>query len=614
MDRPPVPITSLTPELAEQLRGRALDVLSYLVKTNSATTYFKESDVLSRFRSALHLTDGSSNGLLQAVDQTCSAKELFEVYHNNVALSVYEDYLPFISRFFEQPCKKSSVENLMAPGLPCFIAHSSGTSGGATKHFPKYRHPDHMSMSTSEAMKMSNPTSKSGGKNCIMYSLGYRQVVAPLDEDGNMDGQIPVCLMTSGVIRVSNNMVVERDAIYSTIKVPNCSSPLAVSFIPNYKSFLFMHALFALVEPKLETINTLFTTTCRDLCRAIHDHWDDFIHCIETGTIPDLEGIEQVKNNLQRFLKPNPDRAGELREIGRATGTPGWFRQIWPELRAILATASGPFATVIPEIRHYIGPDVSLQTLSIASSEAFLALAYDPTDLNLYKIVGSDDVIEFLPVDEPEESKYLAQTVLLPQACARDTNAHPYNRKTENGKKNKKGLTTRDTGSRDTPGEMVETAGDETRERHTLATDIESMHIRIANEVTTETQLRSVIDTTSDLLGGVSEFCVCTDYRESVGRYAFFVELQGNLGKDSAATPAALHDELQKLNENYLRDSQSGKIGVPAVRVLRPGTFGDFREWKIRTNNIAAGQVKVPIVVWDDVNRAWLEERVMRDI
>ncbi|KAI6151501.1 GH3 auxin-responsive promoter-domain-containing protein, partial [Pisolithus tinctorius] len=484
---------------------RALDVLSYLVKTNSATTYFKESDVLSRFRLA--------------------AKELFEVYHNNVALSVYEDYLPFISRFFEQPCKKSSVENLMAPGLPCFIAHSSGTSGGATKHFPKYRHPDHMSMSTSEAMKMSNPTSKSGARTAS-YSC---------------------CLMTSGVIRVSNNMVCCTEQTF--LAFPNCSSPLA--------SFLFMHALFALVEPKLETINTLFTTTCRDLCRAIHDQW--------------------------RFLKPNPDRAGELREIGRATGTPGWFRQIWPELRAILATASGPLPL------HYIGPDVSLQTLSIASSEAFLALAYDPTDLNLYKIVGSDDVIEFLPVDEPEESKYLAQTWNV-----------------ELGKKYEVVLTTRD-------GFWRYRLGDVPLVSISRWVIIFSMHIRIANEVTTETQLRSVIDTTSGLLGGVSEFCVCTDYRESVGRYAFFVELQGNLGKDSAAAPAALHDELQKLNENYLRDSQSGKIGVPAVRVLNPGTFG-LQRVEDQDEQHRCGQVKVPIVVWDDVNRAWLEERVMRDI
>ncbi|KAI6033665.1 hypothetical protein BKA83DRAFT_4179361 [Pisolithus microcarpus] len=69
---------------------------------------------------------------------------------------------------------KSSVENLMATYIPRFIAHSSGTLGGATKHFAKYRHPDHMSLSSSEAMrKLNPPTSNGGGKNRIMYSLGY---------------------------------------------------------------------------------------------------------------------------------------------------------------------------------------------------------------------------------------------------------------------------------------------------------------------------------------------------------------------------------------------------------------------------------------------------------
>ncbi|KAI5991936.1 hypothetical protein EDD15DRAFT_2530579 [Pisolithus albus] len=114
-----------------------------------------------------------------------------------------------------------------------------------------------------------------------------------------------------------------------------------------------MHVLFALVEPKLETINTLFTITCRDLCRAIHDQWNDFIRCIETDAIPDLEGIDKVKENPQvrwRFLQPNPNRAEELCRIGKATETSGWFKRLWPELRVILATAGGPFSTVIPGV------------------------------------------------------------------------------------------------------------------------------------------------------------------------------------------------------------------------------------------------------------------------
>ncbi|KAI6011140.1 GH3 auxin-responsive promoter [Pisolithus marmoratus] len=592
---PPVPITSLTPELAERLREQTLAVLSYLVKTNSATTYFKESVVLPQFRAALHFTDDHS----QVDTLIYSAQELFEIYHNNVELSVYEDYLPIITRFFEDPCNKSSVENLMAPGLPVFIAHSSGTSGGAAKHFPKYRHPEHMSKAMTETVRVAIPQSKNAGKNCIMFSLAYRQVVTPLDEDGDITKYIPVCLLTSGLGRVEYNMPVEKDDVSATMKIPTCSSPTAVSFISNYKSFLFMHALFALVEPKLEIINTVFATACRDLCRTIDDRWEDLIHSIETGVIPDIDGIETMKDNLQHFLQPSPDRAEELRRVGKATGTHGWFKQIWPQLRAILANASGPFSIVVPEIRHYVGPDVSIQTLVIASSEVYLAVAYDPRDLNLYKVVGSDDVIEFLPVDEPEESKYLAQSWNI-----------------ESGKKYEVVLTTRDGFWRYRLGDVIEVAGFDPRDGQPLIRYIErrNAHIRLANEVTTETQLRNVVDATSDLFGGVSEFCVSPDYRQAAARYAFLVELQGDPGANISAVPTALHAQLQKCNENYLKDSRVGKIGVPCVRVVRPGTFGDFREWKVRTKRAASGQVKVPVVVWGETDCAWLEEHVMYDI
>ncbi|KAI6141048.1 hypothetical protein BKA82DRAFT_34098, partial [Pisolithus tinctorius] len=110
--------------------------------------------------------------------------------------------------------------------------------------------------------------------------------------------------------------------------------------------------------------------------------------------------------------------AAELRRIGKATDTPGWFRQIWPQLRVILANASGPFATLIPEIRHYAGPDVSVH------------------------VVGSDDVIEFLPVEKPEESKYLAQSWNV-----------------ELGRKYEVVLTTRDEFWRYRLGDVVEIAG-----------------------------------------------------------------------------------------------------------------------------------------------------------
>ncbi|KIN95149.1 hypothetical protein M404DRAFT_34404 [Pisolithus tinctorius Marx 270] len=530
------PFTSLTPELTERLREQTLNVLSYLVKTNSATTYFKESAILPQFRAALHLTDGQ----IEPLD--FSATELFEIYRNNVGLSIYEDYFPVISRLFERQCNMSSVENLMAPGLP----------------------------------------SNNAGKNCSLVSLTYRQVVTPLDGDGDIAKHIPVCLVSSGCYRIENSMPVENDAFSVTLKIPRYSSPIAISLIPNYKSGLFMHALFALAEPKLETISIMFTTACRDLCRTIDNRWEDLIHCIETGVITDLDGIAAVKDNLQDFLQPNPDRVEELRRIGKTTDTPGWFRQIWPQLRVILANASGPFATLIPEIRHYAGPDVSVQSVVIASSEAFFGRC-------------------FLPVDKPEESKYLAQSWNV-----------------ELGRKYEVVLTTRDGFWRYRLGDVVEIAGFNPRDgppliRYMGARFIFQVNLMYLTLVAAAT-LRNVIDATSDLFGGVSEFCVSPDYRQAVARYAFFVELQGDPGANISAVPTALHDQLQKHNENYLRDSQMGKIGVPCVRVVQPGTFGDYRGWKVATKGAAAGQVKVAVVIWVEADRAWLEERVMYDI
>ena len=200
---PPQPISSLPLELLASLQQRTQAVLSYLVKTNSISTYFKDADSLLAFRDALGLTTHGQldSGLLSKPDL------LFKTYHDTVPLTDDHNYRPFVSRFFEQPCRTSAVENLMAPGMPFFIVHSSGTSGGTPKCYPKYRHPEHMSTSTSHVMTSSSPVSKNGGKNCIVYSLVSRQVVASLNDDGEVDQRMPVCIMSTGTVRMFKDMV-----------------------------------------------------------------------------------------------------------------------------------------------------------------------------------------------------------------------------------------------------------------------------------------------------------------------------------------------------------------------------------------------------------------------
>ncbi|KAL4073475.1 GH3 auxin-responsive promoter, partial [Scleroderma citrinum] len=592
----PQPITSLTAELLASLQQRTQAVLSYLVKTNSISTYFKDANSLSAFRDALGLT---TQGQLDS-DLLSDADQLFSTYRDTVSLTDDRDYRPFVSRFFEQPCRTSAVEHLMAPGMPFFIVHSSGTSGGTPKCYPKYRHPEHMSTSTSHVMTASNPVSKNSGKNCIVYSLISRQVVTSLNDDGEIDRRMPVCLMSTGTVRMFNDMYVDRDPIYQTVKIPNHSSPMAVCYIQNYKSMLFVHALFAVQERQLELINTMFATVFRDFCCAVGGNWDTILDCIETGKIPDLEGISHVRENLERYFKADPQRAAELREVD--TKTSGWFTKVWPDLHTVFAISSGLFGMAVPEIQHYIGPDIPLNTLGITCSEAFLALPYDQRDPSLYKVVGSDDIIEFLPEHAPEESQYVIQSWNV-----------------EVGQRYEIILTTRDGFWRHRLNDIVEVVGFDPRDGQPIIHYISvrsKLHLgglRVANEITTEDQLRQVVVSASKVLGTVSEFCTALDFRMSTGRYAFYVELQNEIPPSASSAPHLLHDVISEHNVNYRTESLCGKIGKPVVRVVRRGTFGEYREWKVREDNIAAGQIKVPTVVSRPEILQFLEERVVQE-
>lgn len=108
---------------------------------------------------------------------------------------------------------------------------------------------------------------------------------------------------------------------------------------------------------------------------------------------------------------------------------------------------------------------------------------------------------------------------------------------------------------------------------------------------------------------------ICKPHGTRVGRGSKSSKLKCfflHTGTNAVTAPSSLHASLQNVNENYLRDSLSGKIGVPAVRALRAGAFEEFRKWT--RGSAAVGTVKVPVVVWDERCRMWLEGRIVGDV
>ncbi|KAJ3134871.1 hypothetical protein HK101_004296 [Irineochytrium annulatum] len=655
-------VTRLTPELRASLEERHCSVLRYLVDTNSKTVYWREGELLTKFKAAIDADE--ELGALMAKGDSSANTILASRFASSVPLSTYDDMKPFIARFSSrsssQPTiNKSDVVDLLAPGLPFFIAHSSATTGGTQKHFPKYNHPKTKSYEMIMAHS-DRAATNAGGKNLITYSLCNRQVSRVVkgdafltlleqviqivndradeekkarreqferdlerrraagekididdEEDEFLDRekdeadnnkrpiQIPVCIMSTGTIRMTKGLTVDQDPFIKRVAAPNAVSPLAVSFVKNYKSFIIMHCLFALAERNLQLINTMFSTLFIDLLNLLEENWDMLLIAIEEGTIPHLEGAEDLEEFFMLHFKADPARAAELRAIPRSEG---WLKRVWPDLDVVIAICSGTFSNVIPKIRWHIGDRVAIETLGLTCSESMAAVMHDPKDLNLFKVVGTDDIIEYLPAEAEETPDAVVQ---------------PWNVRV--GGKYELVLTTRDGFWRYKLGDIIEIAGFDPLDGQPLIRYAErrGMGLRLANEIVTELELRYAVDGVSELLGPVTEFTVVVDYRKTMNAYGFLIELQNDCDVDSPEAQKALDcllTRIDELNPNFGGEVRAGKLHPPTFRLMKKGTFTEYRQWRVELSSGGSGQIKVPVVAYDDVNRKWLLERVVGEI
>lgn len=195
------PIPTLTPELSHRLREQVETTLVQLIRKNRHTRYVSESPVFSDFRGALD-TLGDASDVVQD-------ESLLECFRATIPLTGYDSYEPFVNKLVTPGSRETDVKDMFSPGLPYFIASSSGTSGKKAKLFAKYRHAARSSLQ--DVDEHANPVSTQGGKNCIVYSLAYQNVVEVIGDEGTTVGQFPITSMSSGVIRMQYDLRVDKD-------------------------------------------------------------------------------------------------------------------------------------------------------------------------------------------------------------------------------------------------------------------------------------------------------------------------------------------------------------------------------------------------------------------
>ncbi|KAI6028016.1 GH3 auxin-responsive promoter [Pisolithus microcarpus] len=569
------PLSSLSSELKAALQERTEHRLRIIAAANITTHYGISAASLSPFRQVI-------TGKNVKEDPT-----IIEDFRRVVPVTDYESYSPFVAKSFSHPCKQSELENLLAPGLPSFIGISSSTTRNKSKLFAKY----------SRGWSNTPPTfakllqSAESEKTAYIYCFGYRELLEVMGEDGEIMKKIPVCIGTCG----------GTDSTRMGAIMPGHVSPWATGFITHHRSFLLIHELFVLSESALERFIMTFLTFFVDLIHHIQAHWDMFITSVRDGTIPDIEHIDHIRTYLQVNSRANPQRAEELQSIGPPLTCSTWARRVWPNLKTLVCICSGTFATAMPKTRWTLGQNVFIQNVGYGCTECLMGRMLDVDDTEAC-VFDTGDVIEFLDISEAVVHDNILQAVRFSTpSCSPATNP----------------LLPEDGLWRYLIDDIIQVTGFHPRSGSPVFKFYgrKNLAIRLPYAAITEAHLVSVVRAidTEDIVK-VQEFTAIIDQRELPQTVGFFFETTGDTGRLAKFGRRNAFEALVATNEEHQRAFDTGRLRLPTIRIVRRGTFAEYRLWRAESMKAGIGQIKAPVAMSNEDQQEWITERVVMEL
>ena len=371
--------------LAGGIQYRKLKKASQDPKKSSAET----------LRSILRYAEHSEYGKEHHFSDILQAKtddELFALYQKNVPLNDYEDLKPYIDKH------RNGGENILFPGKPTIYATTSGTTNEPKwiPITPKYMEDVYGKMTKVWLYNfiMNRPKVFTGK---ILSIVGKtKEGEAP---DGTFFGSV------SGVTQQNCPGFVK--------KLYTC--PFSVYSIEDYTARYYVLMRTA-IEHNVTLIVTANPSTVVELRNNVNVFFDDYCNDIAKGTIKaDLNIPDWIREDIQQTLKPNPERAKELRELKAKYGTV-LPKHYWPNIQILNTWKCGNTKVYLDKFKGAF-PDTMLhQEFGYFSSECRFGLVLDDTNntvlfphLHYYEFVAEEELESenkhFLQLHELQKGK-----------------------------------------------------------------------------------------------------------------------------------------------------------------------------------------------------------------
>ncbi len=344
----------------------------------------------------------------------------------------------------------------------------------------------------------------------------------------------------------------------------------------------YLKLRFSLPNRKTSYLGTIFITTLEAMLYYLEENWKMLCDDIEKGIINDsIKMPEELRQKYNKKLKPNPERAAELRaEFEKGFDCSPIVPRIWNKVEWMYGMGTGSLSFYAKRLRRYIGEDMPIHYLGYTATEAFMAV---PIELNSYEYVllPQNGFYEFRPIEQENYDNLLTIKDL------------------EVGKEYEIILTNMSGFYRYQIQDVIKVTGFYNQSPKITfcyrLNQIGNISGEKVSALAFDEMIANLSDKTGDLYTGYS---IYANRSTSPGHYEILIELAEDISIDKKA-------EYNDLFETALIDGnvsvepliRSGALGHPQVKFLKKGTHNEYREM-LRRKGFNLNQVK-PVKVID---------------
>ena len=316
--------------------------------------------------------------ILEAKDDT----ELYKRYQRLVKPNDYEDLRPFVERH------KQGEADVLIPGKPLLYATTSGT----TKE-PKwiliskrYLGDVYGKMNLAWLFTMIRNRRK-------VFAGRLVSIVGKVVEGYAPDGT--VCGSISGFAQRNCPQWMKDLSPY----------PFTVYEIEDYTARYYAIMRFG-IEHNTTLIITANPSTIVEMQNNVNEYFDQYVEDIENGTINAAMDIpEHIRESFKPYMKPNPERAAELRALKAKYGTV-LPKHYWPDFQLLTTWKCGNTKVYLDKFKDSFPKHTFHQEFSYYATECRFGLVIDDTvntvlcpHMHYFEFVAEEDM------EKPDDEK-----------------------------------------------------------------------------------------------------------------------------------------------------------------------------------------------------------------